>query len=144
GAGAPPPRLPPFDWAPPDPPIGAGRGVAADGAVHLPDAAPRHVGEFPPRHGRGPAGDLQDVAGPGANPCEIRRRQPGNAMRDVFDARFGHAQQDRLSARRGRLVHDAAPKWRWRWLGERPNIAPSGARAVSLPPASASPPPAGA
>ena len=53
------------------------------------------VGQLGARDGHRAAGDLQDVAGPGADAREIGRRQPRDGMPDVLDARFRDAQRRR-------------------------------------------------
>ena len=48
--------------------------------------------DFGARDGDGAAGDLQDVAGPGADAREVGRREPRDGVPDVLDARFRDAQ----------------------------------------------------
>ena len=52
------------------------------------------VREFGARDGDRAAGDLQDVAGSGADARQVGRREARDGVTDVLDARFGDAERD--------------------------------------------------
>src|SRR2546425_1027437 len=81
-----------------------GAAVAAYGAVNLNEAVVRRVRDVGARDGGRAAGDLQNVAGPRADPLEVGRREPRHRMRDVLDARFRHAKGDGCGGRRNRRL----------------------------------------
>ena len=67
--------------------------VAARRAVDLDHALVSIVRELGARDGDRAAGDLQDVAGPGADAHQVGRREPRDGVADVFDARFRYAER---------------------------------------------------
>ena len=103
--------------------------IAAERAVDLHEPFVRGAAALGARDGDRAPSDLERVAGPGADPLEIARRQPGDGPRDVLDARLGDAQRDRGGGG-GRFGHDAPPNWRRTCCAKRSNSAPSCGTAV--------------